>query len=84
MQEIRVEYFRTLLTSQPIEISNDLLTSSPSLLTHHESSLMMAIRTREEIKDVIFSMSKHRVPRPDGFLANFYISFWDIIGTDLV
>ncbi|CAA7406434.1 unnamed protein product [Spirodela intermedia] len=72
MQEAGVEYFRTLLTSQPIEISDDMLTSIPSLITHHESSLMTVIPTGEEIKEVVFSMSRHRAPGPDGFPADFY------------
>ncbi|CAA6674462.1 unnamed protein product [Spirodela intermedia] len=55
-----------------------------SLVTHHESSLTTAIPTGEEIKEVVFSMSRHRAPGPDGFPADFYISCWDIVGTDLI
>ncbi|CAA7404376.1 unnamed protein product [Spirodela intermedia] len=84
MQEAGVEYFRTLLTSQPIEISDDMLTSIPSLVTHRENSLITAIPTGEEIKEVVFSMSRHRAPGPDGFPADFYISCWDIRGCPII
>ncbi|CAA7395907.1 unnamed protein product [Spirodela intermedia] len=52
--------------------------------THHESSLTTAIPTGEEIKEVVFSMSRHYAPGPDGFPVDFYVSCWDIVGTDLI
>ncbi|CAA7387638.1 unnamed protein product [Spirodela intermedia] len=84
MQEVGIAYFCNLLASQPIEISEDILSSIPSLVTHQEISSIMTIPTREEIKEMIFSMSRNRAPGPDDFLADFYSTCWDIIGTDLV
>ncbi|CAA6664228.1 unnamed protein product [Spirodela intermedia] len=84
MQEAGIAYFRTLISSQPIEIFEDILSSIPSLVIHQEISSIMTIPTREEIKDVIFSMSRNRAPGPNGFSADFYSTCWDIVGTDLV
>ncbi|CAA6674786.1 unnamed protein product [Spirodela intermedia] len=51
----------------------------------HRSQLSHNSHTHgEEIKEVVFSMSRHRAPGPDGFPADFYISCWDIVGTDLI
>ncbi|CAA6672065.1 unnamed protein product [Spirodela intermedia] len=84
MQEAEITYFRILLASQLIEISEDILSSIPSLVTHHKISSIMTIPTREEIKDVIFSMSKNRAHGPDDFSTDFYSRCWDIVGTDLL
>ncbi|CAA6660783.1 unnamed protein product [Spirodela intermedia] len=84
LQEVGIAYFRTFLASQLIEISEDILSSIPSLVTHQEISSIMTIPTRKEIKDAIFSMSRNRALEPDGFPADFYSTCWDIVRTDLV
>ncbi|CAA6673962.1 unnamed protein product [Spirodela intermedia] len=53
-------------------------------LTHQEIEDIMTIPTREVIQDVVFSMSRNRTPRPDGFPTDFYTSCWDIVGTNIV
>ena len=74
MQEARLDYFRTLLTSEPIELSKDLLSSIPPLVTNQETLEITRIPTRKEIQDVIFAMVRNRSPGPDGFPADFYVA----------
>ncbi|CAA7397136.1 unnamed protein product [Spirodela intermedia] len=74
----------TLLSSQPIEISEDILSSISSLVTHQEIKDIMTIPTREVIRDVVFSISRNRALGPNGFPIHFYTSCWDIVGTDIV
>ena len=36
-----------------------------------------------EIKEVVFGMKRNKSPGPDGFLADFYQDFWDLVKWDL-
>ena len=40
--------------------------------------------TYEECKEALSSFSKDKSPGEDGFKAEFYIKFFDILGEDLV
>lgn len=42
-----------------------------------------SITEKEEIKETVFSIHADKAPGPDGFLAGFYLSFWDIFGDDV-
>ena len=84
MQEAGLGYFRTLVTSEPIELSEDLLSSILHLVIDEETLEITRIPSRKEIRDVIFAMGRNRSPGPHGFLADFYVACWDIIGTNLV
>ncbi|XP_059631052.1 uncharacterized protein LOC132273949 [Cornus florida] len=38
----------------------------------------------EEIKGVIMSFNPDKSPGPDGFLAQFFQTFWSVVGTDVI
>lgn len=38
---------------------------------------------KEEVKSVIFQLNLDKAPTLDGFLANFFQKFWDIVGNKL-
>jgi hypothetical protein len=38
----------------------------------------------DEIKEAVFQMEHNKAPRPDGFTAEFYQVFWEIIKEDLL
>ena len=38
----------------------------------------------EEVKKAVFQMEHNKAPGPDGFPAEFYLTFWDIIQSDLL
>jgi hypothetical protein len=40
--------------------------------------------TEKEVKEAIFDMKHNKAPRPDGFPAKFYQTFWEIIKDDLM
>lgn len=40
--------------------------------------------TMEELKEIVFSMSTHSAPGPDGVSRKFYHSCWEIIKNDLL
>ena len=49
-----------------------------------ENEFLMAPFTEQEIRDAIFSMEHNKAPGPDGFPAEFYQHFWDVIKGDLM
>jgi hypothetical protein len=49
-----------------------------------EKNLLKAEYLEEEVRKDIFQMQHNKAPSPDGFLAEFYQTFWDTIKGDLV
>jgi hypothetical protein len=49
-----------------------------------ENSLLTTPYIEDEIKQVVFQMEHNKAPGPDGFLAEFYQCFWEIIKPDLL
>lgn len=47
-------------------------------------TILEAILTKMEVKEVVFSIYKHSATSPDGFLACFYQECWEIIKKDLI
>ena len=84
MKEDRLDYFHTLLTFESIELSKDILSLILPLVIDQETLEITRVPSRKEIRDVIFVMDKNRSLSPDGFPSDFYVAFYDIIGTDLV
>ena len=60
MQEVGLDYFRTLLTSQPIELFEDILSSIPILVNDLETLKITRVPSRKEIRDVIFAMGRNQ------------------------
>ncbi|KAL5647507.1 hypothetical protein ACJX0J_041862, partial [Zea mays] len=48
-----------------------------------ENEILTANFTIEEVKKAVFNMEYNKAPGPDGFLAEFYQVFWEVIKTDL-
>ena len=49
-----------------------------------ENAFLTAPYTEEEVSQAIFQMEPNKAPGPDGFPAEFYQRFWDIIKDDLL
>ena len=49
-----------------------------------ENEILTYTFTEEEIKKAILQMEHNKAPGPNGFLAEFYQCFWEIIKTDLM
>jgi hypothetical protein len=45
---------------------------------------LTALYTEEEVKKVVFQMEHNKAPGPDGFPAEFYQNFWEVIKSDLL
>ena len=60
MQEAGLDYFRTLLTFEPIELFEDILSSIPPLVTDQETLEITRVPSYKKIQDVIFTMGTNR------------------------
>ena len=49
-----------------------------------ENAFLTAPFTEDEVRQAIFQMKHNKAPGPDGFPAEFYQNFWDIIKSDLL
>jgi mannosylglycoprotein endo-beta-mannosidase len=53
-------------------------------ISAEENAILIADFTMEEVKKAVMQMKKNRAPGPDGFPAEFYQNFWDILKSDLM
>jgi hypothetical protein len=53
-------------------------------ISAEENAILICDFTAEEVKKAIMKMEKNRAPGPDGFPAEFYQKFWDILKSDLI
>jgi hypothetical protein len=80
------KYYKTLFG--PPEEANFSLDESRMRDIHQvsneENAFLTAPFTEEEVRKAIFEMEHNKAPGPDGFLAEFYHTFWDITKVDLL
>ena len=55
-----------------------------SQVTMEENNILTAPFSEEEVRAAMFQMEHNKAPGPDGFPAEFYQNFWDIIKADLL
>ena len=53
-------------------------------VTDDEKEKLIANFSYNEIREAIFQMEHNKAPGPDGFPAEFYQAFWDLIKDDLM
>jgi hypothetical protein len=49
-----------------------------------ENSYLTTVFTENDIREAIFQMEHNKAPGPDGFPAEFYQVFWNVIKNDLL
>src|SRR3954462_7272696 len=53
-------------------------------VSNEENTFLNSPFTEEEIKKAVFQMEHNKAPGPDGFPAEFYQHFWDVIKVNLM
>jgi hypothetical protein len=59
-------------------------TSDILQVSAEENNLLTAPYSEKEVKKAIFPMKHNKAPGPDGFPAEFYQNFWEVIKEDLL
>jgi hypothetical protein len=53
-------------------------------LSADECEILTRDFSEEEVREAIMQMERNKAPGPDGFPAEFYQKFWDVIKMDLM
>jgi len=53
-------------------------------VTQEDNEMLTNEFTEAEVKSVVFQMEHNKAPGPDGFPAEFYQVFWEVIKDDLM
>jgi hypothetical protein len=86
LKDYITEYYKNLFGSpEPCSVTLDesRIGVIPQL-SAIENNLLIMDYSMEEIHKAIFQMEHNKSPGPDGFPAEFYQHFWDVIKTDLM
>jgi hypothetical protein len=79
-------YYKNLF-GKPDEIDISLVESRIDDIPHvtdAENDTLISVFTEIEVKEAVFQMEHNKAPGPDGFLAEFFQVFWEIIKEDLM
>jgi AAA+ ATPase superfamily predicted ATPase len=52
-------------------------------VSDEENNFLTTLYTEEEVRNAVFQMEHNKAPGPDGFPADFYQNFWEVIKPDL-
>ena len=79
-------YYNNLFSAEPCEpaTQDELLSKLERTLSEEESSSCEGLLTLEECGLALRGMASGKTPGSDGFPMEFYSTFWDILGSDLV
>lgn len=85
MENIVIDYYKTLLTTQnptrfEIHKVSDLI--SPVVDQDLNQRLDLPF-SKEEVKKALFDLNPNKAPGPDGFTALFYQEAWDTVGEEM-
>ena len=81
-----VVFYSKLFTAcdTDLPIQDELLGKLPSSLSHDQASTCDGHITVGEAFSALSGMAKSKSPGSDGLTAEFYLAFWDVLGSDLV
>ena len=86
LKDYITSYYKGLFGAPADDIltMDETQTDDIAQVSHEENRLLSSPFTEEEIKRAVFQMEHNKAPGPDGFPAEFYQHFWDVIKADLI
>ena len=81
-----IDYITTFyknLFGPPDNSSVSLTINNPIRIPREYENILVEEFSLEEIKKVVFKMAHNKSPRPDGFTAEFYQHYWELVKFDL-
>jgi hypothetical protein len=77
------DFYEKLFSSEPTPSIDSVLDPIPVKVDDRMNKSLCAPYTNEEIKATLFQMGPTKASGPDGFLALFYQSHWDLIQNEV-
>ncbi|KAF3658030.1 hypothetical protein FXO38_13424 [Capsicum annuum] len=62
-----IKFFEKQFTKEDIPLDDTVMNCIPKIINDEDNTLLLALPSMDEMKDVIFSMSAYSAPEPDGF-----------------
>lgn len=81
-----VEFFKDLLGGDiphSLFVQEDIKAILNFECSYVQRVSLDAMFTKEEIKDVFFSLPRNKCSGPDGYSAEFFISCWSVVGVEV-
>lgn len=78
-----ITYFTQLFTTAGMT-SNLIERENVKQITEEENGRLLSKLTLEEVKEAVFLMHPDKSPGQDGLNPDFFLSFWSIIGFDVL
>lgn len=78
-------FYERLFTAEPtdFQVSSSLLSNIDATLSENQALLCDGLLTSDEVLCALKGMARNRSPGSDGLPVEFYLRFWDVIGSDL-
>ncbi len=62
---------------------NKITQNIPKIITEEHNSLLIKPISMQEVEEAVQNMKEGKAPGPDGFTANFFHKFWDLIKNEV-
>ena len=81
-----VDFYSSLFSAEAVDLSvqRDLLSKVSARLSSEQASLCEGYLSEAEVLAALNGMAKGKSPGSDGLPMEFYLAFWDVLGSDLV
>lgn len=78
-------FYERLFTAEPtdFQVSSSLLSNIDATLSENQALLCDGLLPSDEVLCALKGMARNRSPGSDGLPVEFYLRFWDVIGSDL-
>lgn len=79
-----MEFYQSLFTTSSPNIPIDLENLIAPMITGEDNAMLTCIPDENEILATLKKMHPEKAPGPDGMTAMFFLSFWNVVGRDVV
>ncbi|XP_073362809.1 uncharacterized protein [Aegilops tauschii subsp. strangulata] len=80
MQQMALEFYKQLYTSEGVVGIQDVLQHVPLKVTAEMNASLLAPYVAKEVRSALFQMFPRKAQGPDGFPAHFFQRHWDVCG----
>ena len=79
-------FYSDLFTASPVDpvAQQSLLSNLTATLSQDQADLCEGYLGVEECREALMGMPRNKAPGSDGLPMEFYVRFWDVLGSDLV
>ena len=87
LAQLGPQHFKNLFTAEgrvTIDVIVQMALMFPRFVEDEDNRTLMEEVTEEEVKEVLHSFQKDKIPGPDGWSMDFFVGLFDLIGNDIL